>query len=251
MNVAISEGVRLADEDARRFARHMLEGIDRKSEEIFKTVLNGTALKSFSLGNPKGQMKTFGRLAKAHGMLFLNGGLNTGTRKRFIFTYDTFAVTPDKQHLELISVRVKGVGPNKDIEVSYGVLLVFSMHALQRLIQRSGVRTAGDYLPILKALGVPGLLAAVSVRNHGGIPTGTVWPLPVTVNGVKSIMLLATTPDSVIPVVTTVYKGEWRDYPEVRALEEELARSISDCADNHGHCVPFFLNAAKRFRKAA
>jgi hypothetical protein len=248
MNVAISEGVRLTDEDARRFAMHMLDDINQKSEHIWKTVLSGAALKNFSVGNPKGQKRTFNRIAREHGMLFLDGSLRTGTRKRFCFNYSTFAVTADGRHLELMAVRVECSGPNKDVDVGYAVLLVFTAHALQRLIQRSGVRKADDYLPILKALGMPGVLAAVSAKYNNGIPEGTVWPLPVSVNGVKSIMLLATMPNSITPVVVSVYKGEWRDYPAMRALEEELNFAVDD---DMGHHVPFFLEAAKLFRKAA
>ena len=98
-----------------------------------------------SLGNPIGQRRFFKRFVKALGPTYLRGSIHTGKNMRFSFEYMTFVAGSDG--LLLATTFVNSLGVNSDTRHDSAPVVSFSIHALQRLIQRAGVRTGDDYIP--------------------------------------------------------------------------------------------------------
>lgn len=216
MTVSISEGLHLTDRDALRFARHMLNELDGYGQRAKKAIMSEVDGKGASLGNRIGQQRAFSRIAKAMGPTFLNGALGTGKKGKFVFHYSTFSKA--EGDLFILHVSMHGRQLPKDDAVSAKELMRFTGHSLQRLIQRAGVREADDYVPILRALAGPSLILAATAQ--GSIPYQ--WPLPVTVNGQRIILLVKTPIEDPVPTAITVYPGEWRESPVMDVLADRL-----------------------------
>jgi hypothetical protein len=242
MNVAISEGVRLSDDNARTFARHMLADLrcynDRASTLIQKERIP-------SIGNPKGQARFFRRLTGTMGPTMLDGCLYPGKRCAFDMVF--FHYTVDSDRLLVSTARIKGLGVKGEqvCDVKSRILMCFTLHALQRLIQRSGVKQSDGYLTVLQGLQLPALKLVVALRE-GDMQDDETWPLPVVVSGQRVLMLVKR--DGGMAVVTTVYKGTWRGSPELDALETSLS-DMSQTVDETDMLVAEFRAAAKRFER--
>ena len=220
MTVSISEGLHLTDRDAGRFARAMLDDIEafnRRANAAIGVVMSGT--KGSSMGNRISQQRVFHRIAKAMGPTFLAGTLGTGKKARFAFHYMTFL--REGPGLVLLHVTMNGrQAAEEDDILQVRVLMKFTQHSLQRLIQRAGVREADDYVPILRGLATPSLAIALAAKNS--IPCGQ-WPLPVRIGDEQFVVVVKTPEDDPIPTAMTVYPGAWRDYPEMTDLQHRLA----------------------------
>lgn len=242
MNVQISEGLRLSDENARVFSRHMLADlarIDAKGQATLHKALGSN--RRTTCYNPVSQKRWWSRFLRALGPAILSQGLKTCKGPRFtaaaIFWHVSARGRLVVSKLVIDSDRVHGWD-----------LLEFSEHALQRLIQRAGVRKAGDYLPILNDLAWPVLLMNDAEYESSRIGDDETWPLPVTVGGVKSLLLIRNMwdGDTRVPLVTTVYKGSWRDYPELKLLDAALAKGSKV---RGADLAALFRAAAKPFRE--
>src|SRR5262245_3396912 len=129
MNVCISEGLRLDDDTAHRFASMMLGDLEPHFRRASKAM---AAIRYFgSIGNPIGQKRTFDRLAKAYGPLKLFYSLHTGKRGRYEARLVSFAVYGDTLGLDLVSFWGHGFG--KEPEFTTKPIITFSLHALARL----------------------------------------------------------------------------------------------------------------------
>jgi hypothetical protein len=130
-------------------------------------------------------------------------------------------------------------------------LMSFSGHALQRLIQRAGIRQADDYVPLPRCLATPSLLLAAASGFNGGIPPGRAWPLPVRVNNRRVLLLVKTSSGDPVPAAVTVYRGNWRNFAAVARLEEMLGSVDGNSTDWEG-IEPYrdaFVTAAKHFER--
>lgn len=247
MTVQISEGLYLTDRDANRFARYMLTDLQRYTERLLAYMDSDSF--AASMGNPTGQRRFFKRFIKALGPAYLRGSLQPGKNKRFNLDYMTFIAATDG--LLLATIYVEGHGVSSPTKSSSAPVLAFSIHALQRLIQRAGVRTGDDYLPILKALAVPAFVAA-GAAALSNIPDGQSWPLPVRINNQRVLLLLRQDSPTSLPTVVTAYPGAWRAAPEIDALESMLD-SFDLYAEDWGGVEPYraaFITASSHFKAA-
>jgi len=229
MTVQISPGLRLDDTNARRFATRMLEELetyDLAVDHYFGHILR---TRSAGLGNPKSQQRELNRLMKAMGPTLLTAGLRHGNNKKFFMLIHRFiasaTVPGDPKFLGIQYMAIHGEGRGKPYKSTVNGVLDFSMHALQRMVQRAGITCADDYQPFLRSISMPALATAMLVwrlSDKGIAVNDILWPLPVTMPNGERLLLLAMRYGNYPLLVKTVYKGEWRQQAEVLALEARL-----------------------------
>src|SRR5262245_38963897 len=187
MNVSISPGLRLDDATAKRFVQGMLNDL---AGHAWKTVRNEPIWAS--LGNPKGQQRAFRRLCRDPNTLILHAALiDSRSRCRFRMYFIVWNVLKHKQtgglRLGIDMHIIRGDGPGTVREEDRPVI-TFSEHALQRLVQRSGISSGQDYLPLLRSMTTSALRLAIALGTAKP-EDGEAWPLPVSLpNGEKAVL---------------------------------------------------------------
>ena len=216
MPVSISNDIYISDIDAKRFVRYMLQdlqGYTERADAAFRTLSRDK-----SLGNPIGQRRMYNRMVKTMGRVFLDGHIETGKRNNYRLRTSQFVVMDGCLYIyDFLFISKPQMFED---QVSSLILVEISNHALCRLIKRAGVRESDDYIPFLRSLGAQALLFA-GVSNVA-MKHGETWPLPITVNGERLLLLARRDIGASYPTIVTVYEGEWRANPEIDELERQL-----------------------------
>jgi hypothetical protein len=243
MNVSISEGLRLDDDTAHRFAKRMLLDLRPHFARATKSL---RAISDFgSIGNPLGQRRTFERLAKVYGPLLIYSGIDTGKRGHYLVRFVSFATYGETLGLDLVSFH--GNGFKQEPGFSNKPIITFSLHALARLIQRAGIRTGDDYIPMFHDI-VGNVLIAGACMNTAiskDPAFDETWPVPVSIKGTPAILLVTRSGEG--PWVKTVYPAKWRDLPEFDGLD--TSRFLYMTTTDFKRWTDAFRRAAPRFTR--
>lgn len=258
MTVQISPGLRLDDNNARKFAYRMLEELevyDRAVERAFGAMLRNRTAR---MGNPISQGRELNRIMRAMGPTLLTAGLRHGHNKKFFAMIHRFVAnatdTDSPKFLGIQYLAIGCEGRHQPFKSAVNGVIDFSLHALQRMIQRAGIAMADDYQPFLRSIAMPGLALALSIDeagNKGHAVRSIVWPLPVVMPNGERILLLTVKEGDYPPMVKTVYKGVWRQQPELLALEQALAPLTPQNPPSDKELkvlMPLFLAASRHFK---